>query len=81
MNGFEAQRNQVIPAAAPPSVTRSYSDIPWSEVQRLVARAHAERSAYVTSGLRRWLSSWASVFRGPGHILPRESGRRHVSAH
>jgi len=79
MSGFE-KLNRGVPTAGEVAVT-AVSDLPWSEVQRLVARAHAARSACIVGALRRFARSWGSVFHGPGHILPRDAGRQHVSAH
>lgn len=55
------------------------SDIPWSEVQGYIARAHAMRSAYLTEWLKRHARSWANVFRRPRY-LTNESHWRGPSA-
>jgi len=52
----------------------SSAAIDWREIDRLVARAEAERSKCIGAWIRRVVLSWMSVFKGPGHILPRDPG-------
>lgn len=74
MYGFEGERHHSRSESAHQLSEFSYSDVPWSEVQRLTARARSERSACFAQQIGRIAATVASVFHGPGHILPRNPG-------
>ncbi len=46
------------------------STMSWDEIERCVARGRQMRSAHFAEWGRRLARTWASVFRGPGRIVP-----------
>ncbi len=81
MYGFESKGSTAPDASRGQPASQNDGQVSWSEVQRLIAKAHADRNAFLFNGIRRTLASWGSVFRRPGHILPRNSGQGQQPAH
>lgn len=75
MNGFANNTPDSTAATSAASSITPVSDISPAELDRMVARAKAERSAYFVAWLKRTARIWASIIPGRRSILPKDFSR------
>lgn len=68
MNGFDSSKSKEGRESAP--TTPKIFDMTRYEIQRRIARAHRLRAERLTDWGRKVAQRWASLFRGPGRLLP-----------
>ena len=68
MNGFDSSVSKEGRESAP--TTTKISDMTRHDIQRHIARAYRLRAEHLADWGRKVARTWASLFRGPGRLLP-----------
>jgi hypothetical protein len=74
MNGFDSSESKERRESAP--TTPKIFDMTRHEIQRRIARGHRLRAEQLTDWSRNVAQRWASLFRGPGRLLPTRTRSR-----
>jgi len=70
MNGFESPNVMSNSEETNSLDVPKISEMSMEEIERCVARGRQLRSAHFAGWGQRLAQTWASVFRGPGRIMP-----------